>query len=305
MNRHRRLTATLLAGLLVIAGGTATLAQEPLTIADADGVDVVIEDTSNVATLGGVFTETAYALGAQDQVGAVDDSSFYPPAALEEKPSFGYYRFLSAEPVLAQDPSLIIGNEETGPPEVVQQLRDAGVPILLLPDNNDVQAARDLINTMGLVFGKEAEAEALIEQLDADVAAAEALVARATSSPRVLFVLQPPDAPLLVSGERSAAGNMIGLAGGSHVYPGFPGYIPMTPEGIVETAPDVILTTTASVERLGGMDALKEHPGIGQTPAAENDRIYAMDDLYLMGFGPRTGQAIADLARLLHPELAP
>jgi iron complex transport system substrate-binding protein len=121
----------------------------------------------------------------------------------------------------------------------------------------------------------------------------------------VLFVLQPPDAPLLVSGERSAAGNMIGLAGGSHVYPGFPGYIPMTPEGIVETAPDVILTTTASVERLGGMDALKEHPGIGQTPAAENDRIYAMDDLYLMGFGPRTGQAIADLARLLHPELAP
>jgi ABC-type hemin transport system substrate-binding protein len=29
-----------------------------------------------------------------------------------------------------------------------------------------------------------------------------------------------------------------------------------------------------------------------------------MDDLYLLGFGPRTGQAIADLARLLHPELA-
>jgi ABC-type hemin transport system substrate-binding protein len=29
-----------------------------------------------------------------------------------------------------------------------------------------------------------------------------------------------------------------------------------------------------------------------------------MEDLYLMGFGPRTGRAIADLARLLHPELA-
>ena len=87
---------------------------------------------------------------------------------------------------------------------------------------------------MGLVFGKEAEAEALIEQLDADVAAAEALVARATSSPRVLFVLQPPEAPMLVSGEISAAGSMISLAGGSHVFPGFPGYLPMTPEGIVE-----------------------------------------------------------------------
>ena len=110
---------------------------------------------------------------------------------------------------------------------------------------------------------------------------------------------------MLISGEHSAAGHMISLAGGSHVYPGFRGYIPMTPEGIVESAPDVILTTTRSIERLGGWDAVREHPGIGQTPAADNDRIVVMDDLYLMGFGPRTGQAIADLALLLHPELAP
>ena len=293
------------AGLLGPTRAGAALAQTPLTVADVDGNEVAIEDISNVATLGGVFTETVYALGAQDHIGAIDASSFYPPEALEEKPNFGYYRFLSAEPVLAQDPSLIIGNEETGPPEVVQQLQDAGVPILLLPDNNDVQAARDLISTLGAIFEKDVEAEQLIANLDADVAAAEELVARAESSPSVLFVLQPPDAPLLVSGEISAAGNMITLAGGSHVFPGFPGYIPMTPEGIVESAPEVILTTEASVERLGGWDAVMEHPGISQTPAADNDRIYAMEDLYLMGFGPRTGQAIADLALLLHPELAP
>jgi len=305
MNLRTRLSIPLLAGLLVAVNAAGSLAQEPLAVTDVDGVEVAIEDISNVATLGGVFTETVYALGAQDHIGAIDASSFYPPGALEEKPNFGYYRFLSAEPVLAQDPSLIIGNEETGPPEVVQQLRDAGVPILLLPDNNDVQAARDLITSLGAIFGKEAEAEVLVEQLDVDVAAAEELVSQATSSPRVLFVLQPPEAPMLISGEVSAAGSMISLAGGSHVFPGFPGYLPMTPEGIVESAPEVILTTTASVERLGGWDAVLEHPGIGHTPAAENDRVYAMEDLYLMGFGPRTGQAIADLALLLHPELAP
>jgi iron complex transport system substrate-binding protein len=285
MNLRHRLFTPALAGLLVATVAGAAAAQEPLTVTDVDGEAVAIEDTARVATLGGVFTETAYALGAQDQ--------------------FGYYRFLSAEPVLAREPSLIIGNEETGPPEVVQQLRDAGVPILLLPDNNDVAAARELIDTLGAVFDKPAEAEALIATLEADVAAAEELVAQAESSPRVLFVLQPPDAPLLISGEISAAGSMISLAGGSHVFPGFPGYLPMTPEGIVESAPDVILTTEASVERLGGWDAVMEHPGIGQTPAAENGRVYAMEDLYLMGFGPRTGQAIADLARLLHPELEP
>jgi iron complex transport system substrate-binding protein len=305
MHVHTRALSTLaLNALLIATASLPSLAQEPLTVTDVDGVEVVIEDTSNVATLGGVFTETVYALGAQDHIGAIDASSFYPPEALEEKPNFGYYRFLSAEPVLAQDPSLIIGNEETGPPEVVQQLHDAGVPILLLPDNNDVQAARDLITTLGAIFEKGGEAEALIEQLDADVAAAEELVAQATSSPRVLFILQPPGAPMLISGEISAAGSMISLAGGSHVFPGFRGYIPMTPEGIVSAAPEVILTTAASVERLGGWDAVMEHPGIAHTPAAENDRVVAMEDLYLMGFGPRTGQAIADLAQLLHPELA-
>jgi len=301
----RSLTTLALAGLLAMASTSMALAQEPLTVTDINGDDVVIEDASRVATLGGVFTETAYALGAQDQLIAVDASSFHPPEALEEKPNFGYYRFLSAEPVLAQEPSLIIGNEETGPPEVVQQLREAGVPILLLPDNNDVQAARDLITTLGAVFGRETEAADLLATLDADVAAAEALVAQATSSPRVLFILQPPEAPMLVAGAVTAAGSMIELAGGTNVYPGFPGYIPMTPEGIVESDPDVILTTTGSIERLGGFDAFLEQPGISQTAAVRDDRVVAMEDLYLMGFGPRTGRAIADLARLLHPELAP
>lgn len=300
----RTLFVIALGALLSLLVTSATTAQGPLVVSDVDGDPVTIEDASRVATLGGVFTETAYALGAQDQVAAVDASSFYPPEALADKPNFGYYRFLSAEPVLAQAPSLIIGNEETGPPEVVAQLRDAGVPILLLPDNNDVPAARDLITTLGTIFGREDAAARLVAELDADVAVAEALVAQATASPRVLFILQPPEAPLLVAGGDTAAGSMISLAGGENIYPGFSGYIPMTPEGIVETAPDIILTTDASIDRLGGRDALLAAPGIAQTPAAEAGRVVAMEDLYLLGFGPRTGKAIADLARLLHPELA-
>jgi iron complex transport system substrate-binding protein len=301
----RTLPALALGLLLLLHGGAGATAQEPVVVTDVDGIPITIEDASRVATLGGVFTETAYALGAQDQVAAVDASSFYPPEALADKPNFGYYRFLSAEPVLAQAPSLIIGNDETGPPDVVAQLRDAGVPLLLLPDNNDVQAARDLIITLGTVFGRADAAARLVAELDADVDAAEALVARATGTPRVLFILQPPEAPLLVAGGQTAAGSMISLAGGENIYPGFRGYVPMTPEGIVETAPDIILTTDASIERLGGREALLASPGIAQTPAAEAGRLVAMDDLYLLGFGPRTGKAIADLARLLHPELTP
>ena len=308
MNRlhgSRALVALASALVLLIALVPATLvAQSAVVIRDARGEDVTITDTSAVATLGGVFTEVAYALGVEEAIVAVDESSFFPPAALSDKNVLGYYRFLSAEPVLSAAPTLIVGNEETGPPEVVSQLRDAGVTMLLLPDGNDVAGARTLIATMGEVFGRSAEADELIAMLDADVAAAAELVARATSAPRVLFVLQPPEAPMLVAGEVTAAGSMISLAGGANVYPGFPTYIPMTPEGIADIGPDIILTTDDSLELLGGLEAFVALPGIAQTPAVENGRVVSMDDLYLLGFGPRTGQAIADLARLLHPELA-
>ena len=207
---HRLLPRLALASLFLLAGTTPVTAQDPITITDVDGNVVAIEDTSRVATLGGVFTETAYALGAQDQVAAVDASSFYPPEALAEKPNFGYYRFLSAEPVLAQAPSLIIGNEETGPPEVVAQLRDAGVPILLLPDNNDVQAARDLITTLGIdLRARRKPRPTWWPPWTPTWPRPRRWWREATSRPRVLFVLQPPEAPTLVAGGDTAAGSMI------------------------------------------------------------------------------------------------
>jgi iron complex transport system substrate-binding protein len=108
----------------------------------------------------------------------------------------------------------------------------------------------------------------------------------------------------MIAGAGTAAGAMIELAGGENVYPGFDGYFPSTPEGVVEIAPDVILTTDQSLREVGGLEGLLAEPGIAETPAAANGRIISMEDLYLLGFGPRTGQAVAELARLIHPELA-
>jgi iron complex transport system substrate-binding protein len=302
MSRPPSIAALGLAALLAAVPATS-LAQEPVTVTDAEGAEVTIEDASRVATLGGVATEIAYALGAQDQVIAVDDSSFYPPEALAEKPSVGYHRFLAAEPVLAADATLILGDDESGPPDVLAQLRDAGVTILLLPDPTSIEEATALIGSVGLALGREDAAADVTAQLEADLAAAAELVADVAEAPRVLFYFRPPGSPSLIAGSETAAGAMIELAGGENVYPGVDGYFPMTPEGIVEIAPDVILTTDQSLREVGGLEGLLAEPGIAETPAAANERIVSMEDLYLLGFGPRTGQALADLARLIHPEL--
>jgi len=51
------------------------------------------------------------------------------------------------------------------------------------------------------------------------------------------------------------------------------------------------------------VDGLLKQPGIALTPAGENRRIVAMDDLLMLSFGPRLGEAVRTLTRKLHPEL--
>jgi iron complex transport system substrate-binding protein len=275
-----------------------------VTITDADGNPVTVTDSSKVATLGGVITETAWALGAADQIVAVDASSYYPPEATQTKTVLPYYRMLSAEPVLAAGPTLILGTKEVGPPEVVQQLKDAGVTVLLLPQQLTTDGAKALITAVGQALGRDAEATALNAQLDQDLAAAQALVAKATSKPKVMMLLLPPGAPMLVSGTGTEADTMIGLAGGVNALTDFPGYVPLTPEAAVAAAPDIILTTSSSLDAAGGLDGLLATPGIGDTPAGKAKAVVAIEDLELLGFGPRVGKAIADLATRIHPELA-
>ena len=86
-----RLAAPVIALALVLSPA-AVLAQSPaaspatpmgpVTVTDADGDPIEIADSSRVVTLGGVITETAYALGAGDQVVGVDASSTYPQDVL-------------------------------------------------------------------------------------------------------------------------------------------------------------------------------------------------------------------------------
>jgi iron complex transport system substrate-binding protein len=314
-SRRRRTIAGALAAMIVaalaVAAPTGSLAQSPstaagpVTVVDASGSEVTIHDASRVATLGGVVTETAYALGAAGQVVGVDASSSHPAEALAEKAVLPYYRTLTAEPVLAAGPTLVIGTAEVGPPEVVTQLTDAGVTVLLLPVDDTVDGAVERIGAIGHALGRDAEATELAAQVQVELDEAADLVATATSAPRVMFVLLPPGAPLLVSGTGSAADLMLSLAGATNALTTFPGYIPLTPETAAQAAPDIILTTDSSLAAAGGVDGLTAHPGIAETPAGQSGTIVAMDDLYLLGFGPRTGQAVADLARLLHPELAP
>lgn len=259
-------------------------------------------DTSRIVTLGGSVTEIVYALGAGDQIVGVDASSVYPEAATQ-KSSVGYFRQLPAEGVLSLDPSLVLALEGTGPPTVLDQLRSAGVQAEEIPDAPTAESAKQKIRKIAELIGRTAQGDTLIQQMERDLAEARALRQEATSEPRVLFIYARGSGSMNVAGHGSSAEAMIELAGAQNAITGFEGYKPMTAEAVVSAAPDVLLLLTRGLDSVGGVDGLLEQPGIDLTPAGENRRVVAMDDLLLLGFGPRLGTAVKELTVKLHPEL--
>lgn len=313
---HRRVSMTFFVFALLLSSPFATTATAqtpvvdapmpalPVTVTDATGEDVTVEDVSRIIPLNGNIAETIFALGLGSNVVATDTSALYPEEALA-LPKIGYQRELNAEGILAMSPTVVIGDQGAGPPEVLDQVRAAGVPVVILESEETVEGPPALIRSVGETLGIPEEADVIAANVDQTLDETAALIAEVDESPRVAFLYIRGQGTQLISGTNTSADVVISAAGGVNAGAdsGTEGYFPITPEALVEAAPDVILVMQGGLASVGGVDGLLQIPGVSQTPAGEAERIVAFEDLYLLGFGPRIGDAIYDLALALHPEL--
>lgn len=258
------------------------------------------ETPKRVISLGGAVTEIVVALGAEDRLIARDTTSTYPET-VTRLPDVGYVRAISLEGVMALNPDLILAEGAAGPAEAVDVLKHAGIPYVSLPDTHDPAGVEDKIRIVGKALGLAPRAEALADSFAARMKAAEAKTAAVKTPVRVLFIMGMQGGKVMAGGEGSSADAIIRLAGSENAATGFKGYKAMTDEAILSAAPDVILL----MERTGGMgisdDALRAQPALAQTPAVAKGRIVRMDGMKLLGFGPRTPDAIEELYTALYP----
>jgi iron complex transport system substrate-binding protein len=262
------------------------------------------EPPQRVVSVGGSLTEIVYALGQEGRLVAVDSTSSYPPAA-GDLPDVGYMRQLAAEPILALAPDLLLLVEDAGPPATIDQLRAAGVRIETVPDEPSLAGVREKVTRVADALGVPREGGKLLAEIEAAQQAVAERLAEIGERPRVLFLLSVGSGAPLASGLETSAAGIVELAGGANALEGFTGYKPLSPEAAVAAQPDVVLVTESTLERLGGAAAVLARPELAATPAAAASRIVAMDALLLLGFGPRTPQAVALLAEALHPSLSP
>ena len=117
--------------------------------------------------------------------------------------------------------------------------------------------------------------------------------------PRILFIYARGARMLNISGHTTSAHAMIELAGGENAFGDIKGFKPMTSEAVVAAAPDAILMLARGVDSIGGDNKILDLPGIALTPAGKNKNLIVMDDLKLLGFGPRLGDAVLELTQAL------
>jgi len=247
-----------------------------------------------LVTVSGAITEVVYALGAEGQLVGTDTTSQFPAAA-RATPKVGYMRQLSAEGLLSLKPDAIIATNESGPSVVLDQIRTAGVKVEIIEADHSWGEVQRKVQAVGRAAAKEAQARQLQARLDAEWAQVLQRVGGAKGrKPKVLFVLSHSASPQ-VSGEKTAAHAVIGFAGGVNALGGFNGYRPMTAEAMASAAPDIILTSTQSIEAHGGVDKFWERPELALTSAYKRRALITQDALLLLGFGPRLPAAIGEL----------
>ena len=252
------------------------------------------ERPQRIVCAGGDLTEIIYALSAGDRIVAVDSTSVYPPEA-REKSQIGYVRRISPEGVLSQKPDLVIGSHDMGPPHAVDQLRSAGINVALGPDGVTAESVPEKVRFVGQEIGLMAEADKLARQIEKRLRDVQETVAQNPSKKRVLFVLGLSDNGPLIAGAETAAESVIQLAGGLSVGQGFKGYKPMSREAILQANPDLILMMNGAARRAGGIDVILKRPEFSLTNAGKNKNVILMDGMLLLGFGPRTPEAIEQL----------
>ncbi len=255
-------------------------------------------DPARISVAGGSLTEILYRLGAEKQIVAVDSTSNYPPEA-SKLPSIGYVRNISAEGILSLYPTLILGEDDIGPPAVLAQVHAMGIDIEILTEEHSAQGIIDKIRCIGSIIGESGKANELIKQFmlpridELNILTKKGRLA----NKKILFILSLQAGSPIVGGTGTSAGGLISMTGSSNAMADVAGWKATSTEAIISAAPDFIVISRRGLNTFGELDEMRLHPALRFTPAAKAGNIVVMDGMQMLGFGPRTLDAAVTLSR--------
>jgi iron complex transport system substrate-binding protein len=258
-------------------------ARFPVTIEAANGPVVLEERPDRIVSLSPTATESLFAIGAGDQVVAVDDQSNHPADAPRTDLS-GFQP--NVEAIVGYEPDLVVAGFDPG--GLVDGLEEVGATVLLQPAARDLDEAYAQIEELGAATGRVEEAGELVEDMDTRIGE---LVESASADAEGLSVYHELGPDLFSATSQTFIGSVYELLGLENIADeaggGAPDYPQLSAEYVLSADPDLVVLADT---RCCGQTAatLASRPGWKRIGAVADGRVVEAEDDVASRWGPRT-----------------
>nr|WP_040799698.1 ABC transporter substrate-binding protein [Nocardia higoensis] len=283
----RRLIAAGISALVLLIAACDATESAPAT----DGGDAAAEPQA-IVSLSPTATEMLYAIGAGEQVVAVDDRSDYPEGVPVTELS-GYTP--NVEAVLGYDPDLVVANADTG--DLVAGLERAGVETLVLPAAATLDDTYTQLEQLGAATGHVGDAAELVARMRTEIAE---IVATLPDRDAPLRYYHELDNTFYTVTDDTYLGEIYAMLGLRSIATGGNGYPQLSAEYILEQNPDVVFLADGQCCGVTP-ENLAQRPGWGELTAVRDGHVYVLDEDIASRWGPRVVDLVREIARLVNP----
>jgi cobalamin transport system substrate-binding protein len=274
---------------------TAAAPEFPVTVEADNGPVTIEEEPHAIVSLSSTATESLFAIGAGEQVLAVDDQSNYPA----EAPMTDLSGFEpNVEAIAGYEPDLVIAAYDPG--GLVEGLEKLDIPVLLQDAAPNLDAAYEQIETLGAATGNPDGAETVITDMETAI---DELVASVPGAEGVTVYHElGPDFFSATSdtfiGTIYELFGLVNIADGAAGAADAGGYPQLTGEYIVSESPDlIVLSDTKCCQQTA--EKVSKRPGWSGITAVTNGAIVEADDDIASRWGPRTVEFVELVAQSL------
>jgi iron complex transport system substrate-binding protein len=253
----------------------------PVTVATGNGELVIQTRPEAIISLSPTATEMLFAVGAGDQVIAVDEYSTFPAAA----PVTDLSGFTpNMEAIASYEPDLVIVSNDIE--DIIATLGALDIPVMLMPAVVTIEDVFGQIDEVGAAAGHRTEADQLVEALESDLEEVLAGLPDLDEPLTYYHELDPTfytvTSSTFVGGVYQTLG-LVNIADPADV-DGF-GYPQLSVEYIVNSDPDLIFVTDCCGESI---DTISTRPGWDSITAVLTGSVIVVDDDIASRWGPRT-----------------
>lgn len=261
---------------------TAAATTYPITVQAANGPVTLDAAPQRIVSLSPTATEMLFAIGAGDQVVAVDDQSNYPEEALAKTTTLSGYT-PSAEAISGYTPDLVVVADVTDGLDT--QLATLDVPLWSGPAAVTFDDVYTQIEQLGALTGHVGEAAALVGQMQTDI---EAATADLPDRDAPLTYYHELDNTYFTVTSNTFIGQVYGLFGLRNIADaaeGYTDYPQLSAEFIVSQNPDLIFLGDADYGE--SAETVAARPGWASITAVTDGGVVPISADISSRWGPR------------------